>query len=145
MSRRLNSVHCIEDIDSFFVEFIDIVSELAMEIFKKKPNRRKGGFKFWNDGLRTLRNATNKLYKIFKRKKQFDSPEAEVHAARAEYNRSRANYKKQLLIAKRESWELFCKNYTDTFGYIFKKRKGFGKDKKVAEIMVKQNDKLYAP
>ncbi|GBM40292.1 hypothetical protein AVEN_47129-1 [Araneus ventricosus] len=87
LTRRLNSVYCIEDIDSFFVEFIDIFSELAMGLFKKKPNRRKGGFKFWNDGLRTLRNTTNRLYKIFKSKKQSDNPEAEFHAARAEYNR----------------------------------------------------------
>ncbi|GBN96732.1 hypothetical protein AVEN_179686-1 [Araneus ventricosus] len=120
LTRHLNSVHCFEDIDSFFVEFIDIVSELAMGIFKKKPNRRRGGFKFWNDGLRTLRNTTNKLYKIFKRKKQSDSPEADVQAARADYYRSRAIYKKQLLIAKRESWVHFCKNYTHTFGSIFK-------------------------
>ncbi|GBN64234.1 hypothetical protein AVEN_112996-1 [Araneus ventricosus] len=74
---------------------------LAMGILKKKPNRRRGGFKFFNDGLRTLRNTTNKLYNIFKRKRQSDSPEAEIHTARAEYNRSRAIYKKQLLIAKR--------------------------------------------
>ncbi|GBL66289.1 hypothetical protein AVEN_120604-1 [Araneus ventricosus] len=103
LTLHLNSVHCLEDIDSFFVEFIDIASELAMGIFKKKLNRRRGGFKFWNDGLRTLRNTTNKLYKIFKRKKQSDSPEAEVHAARDEYNKSRAIYKKQLLTVKRES------------------------------------------
>ncbi|GBL99652.1 hypothetical protein AVEN_68897-1 [Araneus ventricosus] len=35
LTLHLNSVHCLEDIDSFFVEFIDIASELAMEIFKK--------------------------------------------------------------------------------------------------------------
>ncbi|GBL76177.1 hypothetical protein AVEN_234457-1 [Araneus ventricosus] len=114
-----------------------------MGIFKKKPNRRRGGFKFWNYGLRTLRNTTNKLYKIFKRKKQSDSPEAEVHVTRAEYNKSRAIYKKQLLIAKRESWEHFCRNCTHTFGSIFKM--AFGKSKKVAEILVKPNDKSDVP
>ncbi|GBM04019.1 hypothetical protein AVEN_99209-1 [Araneus ventricosus] len=43
LTRQLNSVHCLEDIDSFFVEFIDIVSELVMGIFKKKPAMRRGG------------------------------------------------------------------------------------------------------
>ncbi|GBN44080.1 hypothetical protein AVEN_22487-1 [Araneus ventricosus] len=115
LTLHLNSVHCLEDIDSFFVEFIDIASELAMGIFKKKTNRRRGGFKFWNDGRRTLRNTTNKLYKIVKRKKQSDSPEAEVHAARAAYNKSTAIYKKQLLIAKRESWKHFFQELHSRF------------------------------
>ncbi|GBN34401.1 hypothetical protein AVEN_186511-1 [Araneus ventricosus] len=61
---------------------------------------------------------------------------------RAEYNRSRANYKKQLWIAKRESWELFHQNYKDTL-CIFKMM-AFEKSKKVTKILVKPNDKSDA-
>ncbi|GBO29257.1 hypothetical protein AVEN_159146-1 [Araneus ventricosus] len=112
----LEEIKTTDDIDNYYSTLIETTKDIVLKSFRKKPRKRYRGFMFWNDDLRALRNTTNKLYKIYKRLKDANSPETVVQAAGNNYRKSRTEYKRTLLSTKRTAWENYCKTYRNTYG-----------------------------
>ncbi|GBO15494.1 hypothetical protein AVEN_19198-1 [Araneus ventricosus] len=94
---------------------METVCRAALHSFKKKK-----GFRFWNNDLRIKRNYVSSLYKIYIRAKFRDYPEALILEAGNSYGKARAEHRRMLLKAKKDSWESFCVRYSENFGILFK-------------------------
>ncbi|GBM58478.1 hypothetical protein AVEN_212739-1 [Araneus ventricosus] len=68
------------------------------------------------------------------RLKEFGSPEVDVQIARVNYKKSRAEYRRELLLTKRKSWEQLYKGSHNAYRPIVMPT--FGKTKKTTDIMV---------
>ncbi|GBN40333.1 Putative protein in type-1 retrotransposable element R1DM [Araneus ventricosus] len=120
LKRRIKSITNTVYLNNFIQDLTEIVKKCAFRSFKKKPKRSAHRFSFWNEGLRKLRNKVSKLFKIYMRNKSNDSNVDVVQKSGCDYGKARAEYKKLLLQTKRKAWELYCLNYKERFGSLFK-------------------------
>ncbi|GBL91759.1 Retrovirus-related Pol polyprotein from type-1 retrotransposable element R1 [Araneus ventricosus] len=98
---------------------MDLVQRGAFKSFKKKPKKFANKFSYWNGSLRRDRNNVSKLFKIYTRNKNNTSVDV-VQTSGCAYRKARAEYKKLLLYTKRKAWEVYCTNYNERFGSLFK-------------------------
>ncbi|GBN92373.1 Putative protein in type-1 retrotransposable element R1DM [Araneus ventricosus] len=118
--RRLKKINNIFYLNKFIQDLTDLVKKGAFKSFKKKPKKFAHSFSFWNEGLRQSRNKVSKLFKIYMRNKTNNSNVNIVQSSGCQYRKARAEYKKLLLCTKRKAWEVYCTNYNEKFGSLFK-------------------------
>ncbi|GBN98468.1 hypothetical protein AVEN_273686-1 [Araneus ventricosus] len=104
----------------FIKDLIDMIQRAAFKTLKKKPKKFAQRFSFWNEGLRNARNKVNKLFKLYTKSKSGQDSVDTVQSAGIAYRKARADYKKLLLSTKRKAWEMYCLNYNERFGILFK-------------------------
>ncbi|GBM54895.1 Retrovirus-related Pol polyprotein from type-1 retrotransposable element R1 [Araneus ventricosus] len=104
----------------FIKDLIDMIQRAAFKTLKKKPKKFAQRFSFWNEGLRNARNKVNKLFKLYTKSKSGQDSVDMVQSAGIAYRKARADYKKLLLSTKRKAWEMYCLNYNERFGILFK-------------------------
>ncbi|GBN03091.1 hypothetical protein AVEN_208859-1 [Araneus ventricosus] len=120
LKRKLKNFTNIIYQNSFIQDLIELVKQGAFKSFKKKPKRSARRFSFWNESLRQLRNKVSKLFKIYMRNKSNNGNVDIVQKSGCDYRKARAEYKKLLLHTKRKAWEVYCINYNERFGSLFK-------------------------
>ncbi|GBM24532.1 Retrovirus-related Pol polyprotein from type-1 retrotransposable element R1, partial [Araneus ventricosus] len=118
--RKLKKIDNIYYLNKFIQEFIDLVKKGAFKSFRKKPKQLAHKFSYWNEGLRQARNKVSRLFKIYMRNRNDNSNADAVQVSGCHYRKSRAEYKKLLLSTKRKAWEVYCTNYRERFGSLFK-------------------------
>ncbi|GBN41242.1 Putative protein in type-1 retrotransposable element R1DM [Araneus ventricosus] len=116
LSKAKNNLY----LNAFTKELVETVQKTAFKTMKKKPKKCAQRFSFWNEGLRQTRNKVSKLFKLYLRSKASNSSVDAVQTAGVAYRKARAEYKKLLLSTKRKAWEVYCRNYNERFGTLFK-------------------------
>ncbi|GBN58384.1 Putative protein in type-1 retrotransposable element R1DM [Araneus ventricosus] len=107
-------------LNTFIQDFVEVVKTAAFKTLKKKPKKSAHKFSFWNEDLRKSRNKVSKLFKIYMHNKATNSNVDTVQRSGCDYRKARAEYKKLLLFTKRKAWEVYCLNYNERFGNLFK-------------------------
>ena len=97
----LKSITNVNDLENWMKDFQIIMHFVQDTVFKKKPLRTRVKTSWYTKDLKIQRNKLNALYK-----RSNKNPGNTMY--RFLYNKERASYKKNIRIAKRNSWLNYC-------------------------------------